>query len=378
MAYWKINYNYNLDLNEPELIELITSIKCYCDIIKDIPVGYGLKSEITDEKIPYNRVAGTLKDEIILKDIHGTTAIEGNVLNIQEVGAVLKNRNPRTVQEKEILNMRNIRDYIEKTSVKKHNGDITKELAETLNSIILYDIYEDGVETGKYRTHNVIVGKNHRPPGFEEVSSEMRRFFKFINSEEIKGLNPLIRAVMAHFYFVSIHPFGNGNGRTARALEAYLFYCGGFNVHGFYSLNNYYYKNYPEYFKALDEARFKYKGCLQEFIKFALRGYLSEVKEIAVKVKQFTLDKQFESYVNELFDDNTITARQKSLLGYIKLLNRKLTKQQILKNPVIQGFYNETYSEIESDLEVLFGEKLIKADNDYIIINLDVMKQFTI
>ena len=75
MAYWKINYNYNLDLNEPKLIELLTSIKCYCDIIKDIPVGYGLKNEFITEKFSAGKFSGTLKDEIILKDIHGTTAI---------------------------------------------------------------------------------------------------------------------------------------------------------------------------------------------------------------------------------------------------------------------------------------------------------------
>ncbi len=377
MAYWKINYNYNLDLNEPELIELLTSIKCYCDIIKDIPVGYGFRNEFIAEKFSNGKFFGTLKDEIILKDIHGTTAIEGNVLNIQEVNNVLRYKNPQTIQEKEILNMKNVRSYIEGNEVKKYNGDITEELVKTINSIVLRDIYENDVKPGVYRTHNVIVGKNHRPPEFEDVPSKMREFFKFINSEEVKKLNPLIRAVMAHFYFVSIHPFGNGNGRTARALEAYLFYYGGFNVHGFYSLNNYYYKNYPEYFKALDRARFKYKGCLQEFVKFALKGYLLELKEITERVKIFTLDKQYESYANELLNDNIITARQNSLLRYIKILNGEFTKQQVLKNPIIQGFYSENCDEIEKDLEVLFREKLIKFEKGFIIINLEIMSQFT-
>lgn len=94
-------------------------------------------------------------------------------------------------------------------------------------------------EPGSYRGFEVTVGDSY-PPDHREVPELMRRFTEFINSRVVvERYGPLVRAVLAHFYLISIHPFGDGNGRTSRALEAYLLCQGGYNVRGFYSLANY-------------------------------------------------------------------------------------------------------------------------------------------
>lgn len=381
MAYWNINYNYNIDVKSVEIVELLTSIKCYCEIIKDIPIGNGLRNEfINIDKKPDNILKGTFKDDIIIKDIIGTTAIEGNVLGVKDVTKVLTEENPKNVQEKEVLNIKKVREYIQKVFVKKYGDEITEGLIKEINSIVLEGIEDEDAKPGEYRKYNVIVGKNHKPPKFEDVPQKMKEFILFINSDEIKKINPMLRAMMAHFYLVSIHPFGNGNGRTSRALEAYLFYYNGFNVHGFFSLNNYYYKNYDEYFKALDEARFKYKGSLQEFVKFCLKGYLLELKNIATEVKKFTIVKHYENYAKELFTYKEITLRQFSLLEYIESFDNKYTEQQYIKLevPIIKGLYENIRTErtIQRDIKALLDFNLIKIENGYLGINFDVMNEF--
>lgn len=382
MAYWKIHYNHNINENDVETVKLLTAINCYCEIIKDIPVGQGLRNEFIDvTKKPDDIFNGTLKDDIIINDIIGTTAIEGNVLNTEEVTNVLLSNNPKTVQEQEVLNIKKVRFCIENEFVDKYKGEITEQLVKEVNKIILNRTESEDVKPGEYRKYDVIVGNNHKPPQFEDISVEMDRYFKFINSDEVKSLNPMIRAMMAHFYLVSIHPFGNGNGRTSRALESYLFYYAGLNVHGFYSLNNYYYKHYDEYFKALDNARFKYKGSLQEFIKFGLRGYLEELKKISEKVKLFTINKHFESYAKELYDYGEITLRQFSLLEHIIMFSGKYKEQQFIKLevPILKGLYENIKTErtVQRDLKALYKFNLIKNKNSFISVNLDVMKIFT-
>ena len=78
------------------------------------------------------------------------------------------------------------------------------------------------------------------------------------------------RAIAAHFYLVSIHPFGDGNGRTARAIESFLLYQAGVNAFGFYSLANFYYRERDRYVRELTDARFHHGGELTPFVLFGL------------------------------------------------------------------------------------------------------------
>ncbi len=384
MAYWNIKFNPHLNLEDIELIKLLTKIETYRDILKYIPIGQGLRNQfIKVNTRPSGLSPGTLKEEIILRDIKGTAAIEGNTLNTQEITSVILNANPQNMQEQEILNLNNVRLYLENIANNNFNGELTEELIQKVNQIILKNITDEGkIFDGSYRTYNVLVGKNHKPPNFEDVPSKMREFISFINSDSIKQLHPIIRGMLCHFYIVSIHPFGNGNGRTSRAIESFLFYWGGYSVHGFHSLNNYYYKNYLEYFSILDQSRFKYKGCLQEFIKFGLNGYLAELQPIKNSVILFTRKKGYENYVKELYSNNILTARQYGLIEYFMSSPFPLRETTIFEKdaPILEAFYDKIKSKktIQRDLDRLKEQRLIVINsNKQIEVNYDLMDEFT-
>ena len=95
---------------------------------------------------------------------------------------------------------------------------------------------------------------------------------------------PSFRAIVAHFFVVSIHPFGDGNGRTSRAVESYLLYQARVNPRGFYSLSNYYYKNRDSYIEMLNWVRFKSDPDLTPFVVFALRGLVEQLEEVHAEV----------------------------------------------------------------------------------------------
>ena len=71
----------------------------------------------------------------------------------------------------------------------------------------------------------------------------MADFVCFVNSAQLKREHPVVRAFLVHFFLVTIHPFGDGNGRVSRLVEAAILYVGGYNIHGFYGLSNYFYRN---------------------------------------------------------------------------------------------------------------------------------------
>ena len=142
--------------------------------------------------------------------------------------------------------------------------------------------------------HNVTVrspqlgGVHRAPPGGECIQRLLGEFLKFNNSRGFKEQNTVVQALVAHFYFVTLHPFGNGNGRTTRCIEAAILYGGGYNTHGFYSLSNYFYRNRDEYFWLLQATRTEHRYDLTRFLQFGLRGFREELERVNAYVRNRT------------------------------------------------------------------------------------------
>ena len=103
-----------------------------------------------------------------------------------------------------------------------------------------------GVQVGTAELGRVHLGAPH-----EDLPRLMQEFVEFVNSCRLRTEHPVVRALLAHFFLVTIHPFGNRNGRVSRLVEAAILYEGGYNVHGFYGLSNYFYRNGDEYKRRL-------------------------------------------------------------------------------------------------------------------------------
>ena len=88
------------------------------------------------------------------------------------------------------------------------------------------------------------------------------------------------RALFAHFFLVTIHPFGDGNGRVSRLVEAGILFRSKYNVHGFYGLSNYFYRHGAEYKSLLQKSRRSQPFDLSEFVAFGIRGFRAELKGI--------------------------------------------------------------------------------------------------
>jgi len=156
--------------------------------------------------------------------VAGSTGIEGNPLTAAQVGEVLAGGpvSARPADIREALNYNSALDLANRATLRP-DFEWSQELLRRLNATIMRDLVDD--ERGEYRQEAVTVGGVHAPPDHRQVPGLMAQLVEWLRNGECP--HPLIRAGLTHLNVVSIHPWLNGNGRTARvAGSLMLMRCG--------------------------------------------------------------------------------------------------------------------------------------------------------
>jgi Fic family protein len=165
------------------------------------------------------------ENDFIVGYTHDSTAIEGNTLSLIETKLILEDRQSvggKPLREiYEIVNHARAYDY-----VKKRVGE-ERPLAETevkdIHEILTANIFQGGI----YRNTDVrIVGASHTPPSPSEMYIQVKNFYADMAVKS--DLDPIGFAAWTHAEFVRIHPFPDGNGRTARLIMNYQLMGAGF------------------------------------------------------------------------------------------------------------------------------------------------------
>ncbi len=176
------------------------------------------KKQILDQKRPFpeHTLAG-IKEHLWLEWTYNSNAIEGNTLTLSETKVVLEGITigGKTLREHlEVINHRDAIIYVE--DIVSRRELLSGWQIKNIHRLILKGI--DDENAGVYRTQNVIIsGATHIPPEAVHVPAEMKELQKWY-SNEVQALHPVQRAALLHIKFVKIHPFTDGNGRTARLL----------------------------------------------------------------------------------------------------------------------------------------------------------------
>jgi|GEM_PF-326703 len=176
-------------------------------------------------------IIAELKKLYDVRFTYNSNAIEGNTLTQSETELVLTKGitvGGKTLDEHlEVIGHKEAIDYIEGLAQK--DTEINEWEIKQIHNLILRKINPD--EAGSYRTLDVMAaGTNYRYPPHYLLSQLMRDFEIWLNSETALKLHPVEYAAMAHYRFVSIHPFRDGNGRTARLLMNLLLIRAGYPI----------------------------------------------------------------------------------------------------------------------------------------------------
>lgn len=158
----------------------------------------------------------TAEDEIV-----ATSAIENIDFSRDSVRNILKGYAPKNDQESRILGIKKGLEFIADTSNK-----ITEENLHKLYMMTVGDFLEgdDRLNDGELYRHDTvsIVGSQieHMGVNYEKIPGLMKVLIEFINTDD--GINDLVKAAIVHFYFAYVHPYFDGNGRTARLMHLWF------------------------------------------------------------------------------------------------------------------------------------------------------------
>lgn len=176
------------------------------------------KKQWLDAKKPFpQHTLQSLRDHLIVEWTHHSNAIEGNTLTLSETKVVLEGITVGGKTLKEHLETINHRDailYLEELIREKE--DINEWVIKNIHGLILKGI--DPENAGVYRRENVLIsGAQHIPPNHVKVNEQMTELMDWYKMNSA-NLHPVETAAVLHSLFVKIHPFVDGNGRTARML----------------------------------------------------------------------------------------------------------------------------------------------------------------
>ena len=373
MPRWDVRFDLRVDGNHAEMIQGMALIRSVSRTIREIPVP--------------PRVQERLHTLNIVRAVRGTTGIEGTELTEDEVSEVLISDRgsqilplTRQREEREVRNANDLMRFVEFTLNADADRILTEQLICRFHEILTTGIDYEHNEPGRYRQQDVHVA-SYLPPRHGDVPMLMASFIRWLNEGQGRSLDPIVQAIVAHFLLVSIHPFGDGNGRASRGVESFLLYKAGVNVKGFYSLANYYYENRSEYVRLLDHVRFQSYPDATPFVLFAIRGLVTELEQVHTELLSQLTIVSFKDYA---YEKMSVTGRLRTRTGmrqFMFLLD--LGDQSVEFDALLTGRHQLAgiYAgvgprTVYRDIDALAELDLIAFENGVIRAKTEVMDRF--
>lgn len=206
-----------------------------------------------------------------------------------------KKISPRSHSERMIFN-----NYMSIKFITEHKDEnLSPELMLHIHSLMTHQTLESAEDEGRFRTDdNVVVGNDitgeivHTPPSHSDIPSFVENLCRFANSDTGDGfIHPIIKAIIIHFMISYVHPFVDGNGRTARALFYWYMLKKGYWLTEYLSISRVIYKSKSSYENSFLHTEFD-GGDLGYFITYHLRVLELAFKELQVYIKRKVAQRQ--------------------------------------------------------------------------------------
>jgi len=263
------------------------------------------------------------QSDAIVRTIHHGTHIEGNDLTLYQTKKILEGADvyARARDIQEIINYRNVTQLIDELSVKRGGYEVT----------MLNDVHRATVDrivvpekVGVLRTTEVVIKEEgtgeiiFQPPPHVEVPYLLEDFFAWLNDPAAREIHPILRAGIAHYVLVAIHPFVEGNGRTVRAFSSLILMREGYHIKNFFSLEEHFDEDPAAYYEALGNVDKQSPDIGSRDITVWLEYFTGvvaiELTKIKDKVRKLSVDTRLKVKFGEQV---ALTERQMRLVEYI-------------------------------------------------------------
>lgn len=207
---------------------------------------------------------------------------------------------------------------------------------------------QNNSDCGVFRNRQVFVGRRifdgtgfreevvYMPPATEEMPGLVKEFIDWLNLEKTWGTNPVLLAGVVHYEIARIHPFIDGNGRTARLFATLILYLSGFDHRRIFALDDFYDLDRQGYYTALKIAQ-QNENDWTQWLEYFTTGVAFSVNEVKDAVLKLGLKKKGIKPAQI-----ALTSKQMKIVEYINTNGRVTNKDlQMLFNISAQAVHKE-------------------------------------
>lgn len=266
--------------------------------------------------------AATLSEEWIqamgqhalVLEAHYTTHIEGTHLTLEQAERLWKGEPVPGADPDDVRELLNYRQAFEFVSEYLHSGaPMTEGLIREIHKRLVQGVRGGKAAPGEYRkVQNYVINSTtgetvYTPPPAYEVPMMMSELVEWLNQEQ--EMHPVLVSGIAQFQLVHIHPFLDGNGRVSRLLSTLCLYRAGYDFKRLFTISEYYDRNRPAFYKALQSVR-QQEMDMTGWLEYFVEGLTAQMVEVRHKGEQVMRR-------DVIAKEYGLSARQAIALGYL-------------------------------------------------------------
>lgn len=346
----------------------------------------------TLKTLPYQRSWVEKLQELQLKrEVAGTSRIEGADFTERELEAAIRpDATPAQLLTRSQQQAHAAMQAYRWLATVPSDRPIAPDLIREIHRLIVTGCDDDHCPPGvlRGRDHNVTFGiPRHR--GVEGGPACEQAFSDLLNALQSEGrdADPLIRALTLHYHLAAMHPFLDGNGRTARAAEALVLQRAGLTDRAFIAMSNYYYDEKAAYLTVLSETRAAGHD-LTAFLIFGLRGIRQQCEVLTAEIRRHMQKALFRDTMYSLF--NRLETKRKRVIRVrqIQILKVLLEENESIGFDLYEetaafyvgikdgvGAYLRDLAQLEDLGAVQVNRDVPNLNDDMVSINLDWPQQ---
>lgn len=369
-----INFQLNLQLFSHKIWLLLGEAESKCSHVAGVP----LRPEVARE----------LNMIYLSKGAHGTASIEGNTLSEDEVLARVEGELPlppsREYLGREIDNIVAACNEIVQDVLQGRPLELTAARLAHFNKKILDGLpVDEDTRPGEIREHSVGVARYRGAPA-EDCEFLLNKLCSWLNEVgdlcqgELAYTGAVLKAVLAHLYIAWIHPFGDGNGRTARLMEFQLMIQAGVPLPAAHLLSDHYNRTRDMYYRELaltSRGTFPIDG----FVFYALQGFVDELREQLTRIREEQMEVTWQNWVHDQFRGQETPAKRRQKHLVLDLPRGQyvpVARVRGVSPRVAEEYAGRTNKAITRDLNALEALGLIRRTRTTVIANRDIVKAF--
>ncbi|PIU01403.1 hypothetical protein COT68_03410 [bacterium (Candidatus Torokbacteria) CG09_land_8_20_14_0_10_42_11] len=269
-----------------------------------------------------------LRRQALIRMTHSSTEIEGNILNLKQVEALAAHKKidapSRDIYEAEnyFKALKYIGQFVqkkqpirEKTLLKIHKLVTDKTLPKE--------------QSGYYRRGPIFIVRRrmglpdetvYAGPDAQDVPRLCFDLIKWLGESEEQNINPVIAAGILHQEIAAIHPFNDGNGRTARAMATLVLYQRGYDFRRLFALEDYYNRDRSKYYAAINVGKNyqERKTDITSWLEYFVKGFKEEIDRVKAQVISLSFKKVAENLKSKIYLDQD----QLKLLDFLDQVGR--------------------------------------------------------